>query len=1260
MVVLNSKQSLLHTRRKPMYKNDLRKKQLSLLVLLACVGMLISNGCQGRGETKKGNPKTSEKLDTVGGISFQKLDSALSDASTGKFTQLTAAETGIEFQNDLLPANMRKYLLNGAGIATGDFDNDGLVDIYAISQDGDNRLFRQTDVWKFQDVTDSAGDLAGGNLQGTGAAFADVNNDGWLDLYACNINGENLLFINQQNGQFVEEAKIRGVHHPGATTMASFADYDQDGDLDLYLVNNRVLSLVEESPNLKIRKVGDRSTVHPDYLDQYFFIGERLQEAGQRDRLYRNDGQGNFEDVTDNAGIAGQDMGLSATWWDFDNDGWMDLYVANDLKSPDHLYRNMGDGTFKDVIADTVGHTPWFSMGADSADINNDGLMDFLVSDMSSTTHYKQKTTMGEMGNSAWFLTIGRPRQVMRNSLFVNSGSSRMFEAANLCGLDSTDWSWSIKFGDFDSDSQIDVFVTNGIGKNMNDSDAGQAYKQMMEEKKFDEARNQLLKMPPLKEENLIFRNKSNLEFENLSEEWGINHLGVSQGASVVDIDRDGDLDLLVNNMNEPLGIYRNDIANSNNLLVQLRGSSSNHFGLNARITIALTDGKRLTRFINSARGFMSADEPVAHFGLGTATKVDKLTVEWPGGWTQEFTDIEANQIVTVSQGTTGQVQTTSTKDKSTTASPLMKDTAASGLVFKHRESPYDDFQQQPLLPNKLSQLGPGIAWGDVNNDGLADCYMGNGGGFVPALFIQNEDQTFSIGKKFSESRPNEDMGALFFDIDADDDLDLYVASGGYEREIDSEYLRDRLYLNDGQGNFELAPSDLLPDSLQSSSSVSAVDFDRDGDLDLFVGTRLTPRQWPMPATSRLLENRDGKLVDATATIAPQLENVGLVTGSIWSDVDQDGWTDLLLSVEWGPVKLFRNESGKLVDATESAGLSAQVGWWNSISGGDIDNDGDIDFVAMNFGLNTKYHGDDKHPVVLFANDFDENGTLDLVEAEYENDVCYPVRGRSCSSHAMPFLKEKFPTYHEFALADINDIYSDESLEKSTRFSANQLQSMVMINDGKGNFTHTALPRIAQVAPGFGTVLQDMNGDGNIDLCIAQNFLQPQPETGQMDGGMGMVLSGNGDGTFRLMPPNKSGIAVEGQGMALGVVDLNNDAKPDLVMTLNDTESKVWTNQLGSDRQFWKLDLQYVAGNRSAVGSRVVARYASGKTRTHQVVAGSGYLSQSTTSIFLSNHINDPIEELEINWPDGTSQTEKVESGSNLVVEQKAIAQAAK
>ena len=1199
---------------------------------LCLAGLALLAGCRG------GTAETAERSPDVelpaGGIAVQPLQPGR--AGDG-FTRLPAAHTGLDFVNELQPHNMRKYLLNGAGLATGDYDNDGRVDVYAVSQDGGNRLFRQTADWQFEDVTELAGDLSGGSWWGSGASFADLNNDGWLDLYVCNINGPNQLFVNLQDGTFEEQAGRRQADFPGATTMASVADYDRDGDLDIYLVNNRVFSILEEQPEIKLRKANGRNEVHPDFVEQYFLLDGRVQEAGQQDRLLRNDGSGNFSDATSESGIEGHyDMGLSATWWDFDHDGWLDLYVANDLKSPDHLYRNRGDGTFEDVLAGAVGHTPWFSMGADAADVNNDGRVDLLVVDMSSTTHYKQKTTMGEMGNSAWFLTWGRPRQFMRNALFVNSGSPRFLEAANLAGLDSTDWSWSVRLADLDSDGQVDVFVTNGVGRNMNDSDAAAEYRELVAAGRRAEAERQLLSMPPLEEANLAFRNRGDLQFADVSADWGLDLSGVSQGASLADIDRDGDLDLLVGNMNSPLAVYRNDLDAGHNLLVRLVGTASNRFGIGATITVTAGDQQQV-RTLTLARGYMSADEPLAHFGLGRHSRVQRLDVDWPSGIRQSFHDLDADQLVTITEGSRGSVP----PPPPAAADPWLQPVTATdtGIGFRHAEIEQDDFQHQPLLPNKLSQLGPGMAWGDVNGDGRQDVFLGNAASMPPSLLLQEEGGRFRTSGDWVPEASYEDMGAAFLDVDSDGDLDLYVASGGYGLDPDSRWLRDRLYLNDGRGDWSPAPQGTVPDIRASSSCVLPMDYDRDGDPDLFVGTRLVPRQWPLPATSYLLENQDGKLVDVTGSVAPGLVQAGLVSDGAWTDLDNDGWQDLVVACEWGPLRCFRNDGGKLVEITDAAGLGPYQGWWNSVAAADLDRDGDMDLVAGNTGLNSKYHATPEHPVQLFAADFDNNGTLDLVETEWEGDTCFPVRGRSCSSHAMPFLKEKFPTFHEFALADVAEIYTDDALDQASRFVASHLESMVMINDGNGRFEARPLPRMAQISPAFGIQLGDINGDGQADISLAQNFLHPQPETGQMDGGTGLVLAGDGKAGFRPLWPVDSGVNVEGQGMSLARVDLNGDRAPDQLLARNDRQPAAWTNRQAGDDRWMSIRLAGRPGNPEGRGSRVRVHQASGQERVFEIGGGSGYLTQSAAVLYLAEDPTDPVVAIEVRWPDGSETT---------------------
>ena len=1039
------------------------------------------------------------------------------------------------------------------------------------------------------------------------------------------------------------------LRHPGATTMAAFADYDRDGDPDIYLLNNRVFSTAEENPKIKLRMVNGKPTVHPDFREEYFLLAGRLQEAGQRDILLRNRGDGSFEDVTDVAGIQGYDMGLSATWWDYNDDGWLDLYVGNDLKSPDHLYRNNGDGSFTDVLSEVVPHTPWFSMGADTADLNGDGILDLLIADMSSTTHYKQKTTMGEMGNSAWFLTMGKPRQFMRNACFLSTGIDRTMEVASLLGLDSTDWTWSVKFGDYDNDGRIDVFITNGVARNLNDSDVQNEFKRLMREGKTEEARNQILSIPPLKEKNIALRNLGDLKFQNVSQAWGLDHHGVSQGASAVDIDRDGDLDLIVNNMNEPLGVYRNDSPAGRRVLIQLIGSRSNKNGIGAKITLESSSGRQV-RQLTLARGYMTADEPLVHFGVGNDQTIDLLQIDWPSGTVQTFHDLVPDRMYTVTEPA-GEVGPTSPVLRDRPVGQFTDVTGDVGLRHAHQETDFDDFQREPLLPNKLSQLGPGVAWGDVNQDGRFDCYVGGAAGQAGAMFVQTAAGKFKrvSGGPWQSHERSEDMGVVFLDADSDGDQDLYVVSGGVEYDAGDPALQDRLYLNDGRGNFRDATAEALPEMQDSGSCAVACDFDRDGDLDLFVGSRVIPGRWPLAPRSHLLRNEGGRFRDVTEELAPELEQIGLVTGAVWSDCNSDGWSDFLLSIEWGPITLFLNKEGRLSNHTEAAGLSADDGWWNSIAAGDIDNDGDMDYVAMNIGLNTKYHASKDKPAQLFVRNFDGNGRLDLVEAEWEGDTCFPIRGRSCSSQAIPFIKDKFASYHDFAIAALEDIYTPEALDQSLRLEAHRLESVLLVNHGDATFEIRDLPRFAQASPGFGVVIRDLNADGNADIYVVQNFMQPQPETGQMDGGMSLLLWGDGQGQFQPVMPSESGLVVTGQGMALTTVDWNNDAWPDLLLSTNDGPARAYANRPLRGRQAFKLQLLGSPGNLAGIGAKVTLVTKSGRLMTREVDGGSGYLSQSSGELFFGIPAGDAVDNLRVTWPDGMTQICEPEPADNSI-----------
>jgi hypothetical protein len=1079
--------------------------------------------------------------------------------------EVPTSHTRIDFRHDWVPSDQYPFDLEtamfGGGVAVGDFDGDGRSDMYLSRPYGGNRLYRNLGDFKFQDVTDSAG-LGDDPSWGGGVTFADVNNDGSLDIYACIHAGPNRLYINQRDGTFLEQASRYGLDFRGASVMMAFADYDRDGDLDGYLLTNRL-------PPPKSLAMGRAERVNgqwivPEEFREYKDVLEHpdgspvVVDAGQYDHLFQNagtdsTGQMRFVEVSRDAGISGNDHGLAATWWDYDDDGFPDLYVANDFTDPDHLYHNNKDGTFTDVAATALPHTPWFSMGVDVADINNDGRFDLLATDMAGTTHYKQKVGMGEMSSRVWFLDQPVPRQYMRNALFVNSGTSRFWEAAYLTGLANTDWTWSVRWEDLDNDGWVDLFVTNGMTRDWQNGDLKQRVERLGG-KESPAGRAFWLEQPPKAEPNLAFRNERDWRFEEVGRAWGLDHVGVSFGAALADLDNDGDLDIVVNNFQEPASIYRNQSTSGNRIVVHLRGTSSNRFGVGAKIEVATAAGKQV-RYATLSRGFMSCAGSAWHFGLGDSPVVESLIVNWPSGVAQEFRNLPANQAIVITEAKTSDISRSSRKPL-----PFFREASVLATV-RHLETPYDDFAEQPLLPYKLSQLGPGMAWADIDNDGDDDGYIGGAAGQAGSL-VMNRDGQFVVSPQsttpdgvFAMDHAAEDMGAVFFDVDSDGDQDLYCVSGGVEQSPGHASLRDRLYLNDGHGKFSQAPEDALPDDRDSGGVVAAADYDRDGDLDLFVGGRVIPGQYPLPAVSRLLRNNstqgNAKLVDVTMEVAAALHQSGLVTGAVWSDANQDGWVDLLVSHEWGPVKLFLNKEGQFTDVTGAAGLANRHGWWKGISAGDLDHDTDIDYVVTNMGWNTKYHASAEHPQLLYLGDFDGNGRPQLIEAEYEDSILYPMRGKSCSSHAIPSLAQRFTTFHEFATAPLSDIYTQPCLDRAQRWRIDTLESGVLINNGKAEFTFQPLPRWAQIAPSFGSALTDVDGDGHVDILLVQNFYSPQLETGRMDGGMGMLLLGDGSGNFTPLPADRSGIVIPADARSIALTDTNLDGRLDLVVGVN-------------------------------------------------------------------------------------------------------------
>ena len=1187
-----------------------------------------------------------------------------SAATSTLFERLDAERTGVAFAHQWTPP-AEKYeteLDNAAvagGVAIGDYDGDGLPDLFLTRPSGGNRLYRNLGDFRFEDVTERAGIRpAAPGSWGGGATFVDIDDDGDLDLYVCGYDHPNRLYVNRGDGTFDERAAELGLDFSGSSVMMAFADYDLDGDLDAYLLTNRLGSEQSESGILEYRDHAWR--VVSEYGELYDVInrpdGTRVVVgAGQRDRLYRNELYGSgenagtlrFTEVGEQAGIQGNHYGLGVAWWDYNDDGLPDLYVSNDFYGPDRLYRNNGNGTFTDVIRTALGHTPWFSMGSDVADINNDGRLDLLSTDMAATTHYKDKVGMGDMSESGWFLVLPEPRQAMQNALYLNSGTERFMEAASLAGLARTDWTWAVKFGDLDNDGWVDLFVTNGMTRDWNNSDLRNRAASLGSYRTA--AGRRLWQQTPVRREtNLVFRNRGDLRFEELGADWGLDHLGVSFGAALGDLDRDGDLDLVVNSFEEPVALYRNNGTAGHRVLVRLEGAASNSHGVGATVRVETANGQQL-RYLSLSRGFMSANEPIVHVGLGDTERIRRLTVTWPLGHTQHFDDLDVDRIYTLREPDDPRPRTKRRKE-----TPTMFEPSDALALIDHLETPFDDYAEQPLLPNKLSQLGPGLAWGDVDGDGDDDLFVGGGADQPGALYINAGDGDFRRGilKPFREDRGYEDMAPLFFDADGDGDLDLYVVSGSVEFGAESELLRDRLYLNDGRGGFGKSPDGTLPSLRDSGSVVTAADYDRDGDLDLFVGSRVVPGQYPTAPRSRLLRNDGGRFIEVADAVAPALGRSGLVTGAVWSDADGDGWIDLLVSHEWGPVKLYLNRRGMLEDKTTDANLAQHTGWWNGIAAADLDADGDMDYVVTNFGLNTKYTASPLEPATLYFGEFDATGAKRIIEAKLNGDTLLPVRGKSCSQHAVPFIEETLPTYHDFASASLDEIYSPQRLESALRLTATTLESAVLLNDGEARFSLLALPRLAQISPGFGVVLAELDGDGSVDLAIAQNFFPTQPETPRMDGGTGLVLRGNGDGTFEPVWPAESGVVVQGDATALAATDLDGDGWIDLVAAVNDGRLLAFENRGNVRGRSIQVRLRGPQGNPTGVGARVTLRRVDGLSQTFEVHAGASYLTQSAPVLAFGTGPGEPAGSVEVAWPDGARTTSPVAGDTRrLVVE---------
>ena len=1066
------------------------------------------------------------------------------------FVALSPSETNVEFENTLHQSedfNIIEYLYfyNGGGVSVGDINNDGLTDIYFTANQQGNKLYLNKGDFVFEDITQRAGVEGKGNWK-TGTTMADVNGDGHLDIFVCGVgsykefNGSNQLFINNGDMTFTDRAEEYGLSFQGFSTQAAFFDYDNDGDLDMYLLNHSVHTT---------RSYGHSRLRHESDL-----------LAG--DKLYRNDlvpsGQPRFVQVTAMAGIYSSQIGygLGVAVSDVNNDGHTDVYVSNDFHENDYLYINKGDGTFRESLAESVPHASRFSMGNDIADINNDGLLDIITLDMLPREESVIKTTAGEEPYDIYQfkLRFGYHHQFARNTLQLNRGPDRdgnlMFsDIAAFAGVEASDWSWAPLLADFDNDGRKDLFIANGILTRPNDLDYINFISSDSAQRNYD-YETFIANMPSGKVSNMFFRNSGSLKFEDVSSEWADLYPNLSTGAAYADFDNDGDLDLVVNNINEPASIYKNESAKQGNWLqIEFEGQESNRSGIGAKILVYAGD-KLILQEQFLTRGWQSSISPVMHIGVGSVS-VDSLTIIWPGDKYQTLRDNLSNRRIKLAYSEAVKTWTYNSDDV-----PSSMFRACSG-PFIHKEDDFNAFNAEKLIPHMVSTQGPNLAVGDVNGDELEDFFVGGAAGQAGALFLQNKSGDFarSAQKVFARDSASEDAGMVFFDADGNKALDLLVVSGGQVFTGRDRRLQPRLYLNDGRGNFNRAISG-LPELFVNASCVEVADIDGDGDQDVFIGGRVVPGAYGLPPESYLLINDgNGHFSDASFRLSTEAgtTSLGMVTDACWDDINEDGRVDLIVVGEWMPLTvLLQDAGGTFVNKTAEYGLTKTAGWWNTLHAADIDADGDMDFLAGNMGTNSRLRATESQPVSLYVGDMDGNGGTDHLLTYYNAGEPYPFISRDQLVKQVPSFRREFLKYSTFRNVKREQIISPLEASKYVVRSAHMFSSVLLLRDGE-KLTVSQLPAEAQLFPVFAFSHGDFTGDGIVDILTVGNLTAVQPDLGRYDAGYGLMLVGDGRGNFNPLPAFKSGFIVRGEGRDIAPV--RSHAGEKIVLVTRNNES---------------------------------------------------------------------------------------------------------
>ena len=1071
------------------------------------------------------------------------------------FQSIPSSQSGINFSNNL-KENMEhnivtnSYLYNGGGVAIADFNNDGLEDLFFTATQESCKLYLNEGNFKFKDITESAG-VASPEGDKTGVTILDFNQDGYQDIYITRTGiriddtRRNLLYINQGDLTFKESARSFNLGDPSASNHANFFDYDLDGDLDVYVLNYPTA-------------FGDVNKMTLNTVNGNQVMSIAPKTAYDSDRLYRNDGNV-FTDVSDKAGIINRAWGLSVTISDFNADGYPDIFVGNDYIMPDFLYINQKNGSFKLSTEEYFGHTSNHTMGVDIADINNDEKVDVIALDMLSKDNYRQKALVTTMLDDRYNLLVrrGYMHQSMRNVLQLNNGNNSFSEVGMFSGISNTDWSWASLFADFDLDGHKDLFITNGYRRDVADLDyvnfgVGEINSKggLSNQEQYDQV---LAMIPSAKLQNYIFKNNGNLKFDDKSNEWGITHKTWSNGAAYGDLDNDGDLDLVVNNVDMEALVYKNTAIEQGKgkfLKVKLIGAKPNRNAIGAKARLTFKDGTAQYLEMTPTRGYLSSMQQVLHFGFNDKTPV-KLEVEFPGQKLYVLDQLTPNAVVNadVKRATPG------TLSKSNSKSQFFASANVAGVDFQHKENDFNDFDREGLIPHKLSILGPRVAVADVNGDELNDFYVGSAANSSGSLFIQNSGGRFSKVSQaiWDADAAAEDLEPYFFDADKDGDLDLYIVSGGNIHNDGFMLFQDRLYINDGKGNFSKST---LPAIGTSGSCVAAHDYDADGDLDLFIGGRVKSGSYPLAPNSYILKNDGGKFTDVTASVSDGFQNIGMVSDLIWANIDGDPDKELIVTGEWMPVSVFKMENGKLVNRTDDFELGQTHGWWHCVVAEDIDNDGDLDLIAGNMGNNMRFKPSETFPIKMFAKDYDNNGQIDPIMAWAEDGKYYPIPNRDRMIEQLPHLKKKYPRYKNYSGATIDQIFSQEELDAALQLELKTLSSTIFMNDGEGNFTAKALPTDAQIAPVNEFVVEDVNKDGKKDLIIVGNNYGIQVESGRIDAGTGMVLLGDGTGNFSAVQSIDSGLWADGDARDIEPILIN--GKKHFIVAENNAPLKIF------------------------------------------------------------------------------------------------------